>query len=97
MGAKEVDWWSGAAISNNDIYNYERYLDIADIAVDSVLWNVRLVAERGDDVIHPAIFGDGSPSTIFSNNQWGEYTSNLGTDPNAITHTKIHEPCPTGC
>ena len=85
MGAKEIAWWSGPAISDNDIYDYERYLDLADIAADEVFGNLQMDGEPGDDVIHPMIFGDGTPSTLFSNVQWRKYTINHKNDPNA-TH-----------
>ena len=41
MGGKEVDWWQMKNSFNNDIYDLERYLDVADIPAQEILHNVR--------------------------------------------------------
>ena len=41
MGGKELRWWSSRSSFNNDIYDFERYLDIADIAVPDILHSIR--------------------------------------------------------
>ena len=41
MGGKELRWWSSRSSFNNDIYDFERYLDVADIAVPDILHSIR--------------------------------------------------------
>ena len=68
MGKKEVTWWSGKFVTENYVYDFERYLDIADIAADDILRTIRL--NSTNHVVHPMIFGDGTPSTITQTNHW---------------------------
>ena len=68
MGKKEVTWWSGKFTTPNYIYDFERYLDIADIAADDILRYNRL--NSTNHVVHPMIFGDGTPSTMFTTSHW---------------------------
>ena len=69
MGAKEIKWWSNTPLSSNDIYDFERYLDIADIAVSQILKEKR--ANYVTNMTqYPMIFGDATPSTMFDNIQW---------------------------
>ena len=68
MGKKEVTWWSGEYSTSNYVYDFERYLDIADIAADDILRTSRL--NYTNHVVHPMIFGDGTPSTMIRTNHW---------------------------
>ena len=43
MGGKELRWWSSGNSFNNDVYDFERYLDVADIAVSDILHSIRWV------------------------------------------------------
>ena len=69
MGGKEINWWSYSPLSNNEVFNFEIYLDIADLAVDRILDDVRVNQVTGQTE-YPVIFGDGTPSTMFRNSQW---------------------------
>ena len=70
MGAKEITWWSSLnPLTNNEVFNFERYMDIADLAVDRILDDVRINPDTGQTE-YPVIFGDGTPSTMFRNTQW---------------------------
>ena len=69
IGGKEINWWSNNPLSENDIFNLERYMDIADLAVDRILEDFQVDPVTGL-LEHPVIFGDGTPSTMFRNYQW---------------------------
>ena len=69
MGAKEIKWWSNTPLSSNDIYDFERYLDIADIAVSQLI-NDKRMNYVTNTTYFPMIFGDATPSTMFNNIQW---------------------------
>lgn len=72
-GAKEMSWWPFGRTYNNDIYEFERYLDMGDIAAQSILRSIRLGNTNNVQTTHPMIFGDGTPSTFYSNSHWGKY------------------------
>ena len=40
-GGKELQWWIKRNEFENDIYELERYLDVADISAQEILHNVR--------------------------------------------------------
>ena len=69
MGHKEITWWSNEPLTKNEVFNFERYMDIADLAVDRILEDVRVNPVTGQ-AEYPVIFGDGTPSTMFRNAQW---------------------------
>ena len=69
MGGKEVAWWSGDPMTTNEVFNFERYLDVGDLAVDRILDDVRVNSVTGQTE-YPVIFGDGTPATMFRNLQW---------------------------
>ena len=83
MGTKEIKWWSEEPISPNDIYNFERYLDLADTAVKKVISNIR-VNPLSSIAEHPVIFGDGTPSTMFNNIQWIQYVRGVDDENGQI-------------
>ena len=70
-GVKELTWWSHHSSRANDIFSYERYLDMNDIAAETIL-SVSRIDESGT-ISNPIIFGDGSPNTMFWNNRWKDY------------------------
>ena len=71
MGAKEINYWGQTSTYANDIYEFERYLDIADIGANTILRNAKMASDDST-ILHPLIFGEGTPSTIFSNSRWNE-------------------------
>ena len=90
MGRKELTWWSGKFITENYVYDFERYLDIADIAADDILRTSRL--NSTNHVVHPMIFGDGTPSTMIGTNHWAH--TKEAQDPNEtplLTAKFLHE------
>ena len=72
MGGKEVHWWDSPQRYKNEIYDFERYLDLADIGADHVLRNLRM-CRRNNTIYHPVIFGEGTPSTMFKNTRWERF------------------------
>ena len=76
MGNKEITFWSGKMVTRNYIYDFERYLDIADIAADVVLKTMQLDASF--NIVHPVIFGDGTPSNFRPSKHWGYYEEHTG-------------------
>ena len=69
MGGKEIHWWDGPKRYDNEIYDFERYLDLSDIGSDKVLRNIRL-SPTTNEVYHPVIFGEGTPATMFKDIRW---------------------------
>ena len=86
MGVKDVSWWAGDAISVNDVYDFERYLDVTDIASYRVLRNLHHDSKTGT-VRHSMIFGDGSPTTLFNNHHWQKYRHPNESDSNPHLYT----------
>ena len=72
MGSKEVHWWGGPKLNNNDIYDFERYLDVADIGARQVFKVVRTTGIDRNRT-RPVIFGDATPTTIYSQYHWKHY------------------------
>ena len=75
MGAKEIRWWNNEARHSDEIYELERYLDIADIGADKVMREATMT--KYEQMMHPIIFGDATPSTIFGENRWKRYVIEL--------------------
>ena len=82
-----MDWWSSKTDLENDVFNFERYLDMSDLAADEILRTVRL--EDSGNVTYPIIFGDGSPSTMFSNRQWNKYEGDGNSTDNMLLTPKF--------
>lgn len=74
MGDKEIHYWDRVQEYPNQVYDFERYLDVADIGADKVVRNARM-SRLTNEIYYPVIFGDGTPSTIFKNNKWRRYVS----------------------
>ena len=81
-GKKEIGWWSRAAESINDVYDFERYLDVGDIAARTILRTLRLPTPGKQHTTHPMIFGDGTPSTFYLNGHWAKYAGHPDLDSN---------------
>ena len=90
MGCKEIGWWSRRKENNNDIYDFERYLDVADIAAEKVEREVHFTKHN---VERPIIFGDATPTTIRSQNHWSSYVDlnvTLTDQPFMLTPKYLH-------
>ena len=71
--------WHGGQAKEciNILFDFERYLDIADILSDYV-WKHGELDKSTKIIYHPIIFGDGSRSTMHTNIRWAQYAEDEG-------------------
>ena len=88
MRNKEIHFWSNPPFTNNDIFDFERYVDVADHATDR-LKNIHYYDEDTQSIRYPVVFADASPNTMYANERWQRY-QNTSDDPKFLTPMFLH-------
>ena len=87
MGYKEIHFWSNRAISTNDAFDLERYIDLAEVATEQIQ-KTHVYDANTESIRYPVIFGDASPNTLFKNGHWEEKGDQ--SNPKLLTPKYLH-------